>query len=56
MEQKLSAIYNKSVKLENIIDEDILGGVLVRIGNEEIDGSVKSRLRDLKNSLSNLIS
>lgn len=56
LEQKLSAIYNKSVKLENIIDEDILGGVLVRIGNEEIDGSVKSRLRDLKNSLSNLIS
>ena len=56
LEQKLSAIYNKKVKLENIIDKDILGGVLVRIGNEEIDGSVKSRLNDLKNSLSNLIS
>lgn len=56
LEQKLSAIYNKKVELENIIDEDILGGVLVRIGNEEIDGTVKSRLRDLKNSLSNLIS
>ncbi|WP_101772515.1 F0F1 ATP synthase subunit delta [Peptostreptococcus faecalis] len=56
LETKLSAMYNKKVVLTNKIDKDILGGVLVRIGNEEIDGSVKSRLDDLKQSLFQVIS
>lgn len=56
LEEKLSAKYNKNVKLENKIDENILGGVLVRIGNEEIDGTVKSRLSDLGSILSQVIS
>ena len=56
LEKKLSAKYNKNVKLENRIDKSILGGVLVRIGNEEIDGTVKSRLNDLSEVLSQVIS
>lgn len=56
LETKLSAKYNKSIKLKNKIDKDILGGVLVRIGNEEIDGTVKSRLDGLKETLSQVIS
>lgn len=56
LEKKLSAKYNKNVKLENKIDKGILGGVLVRIGNEEIDGTVKSRLSDLSEVLSQVIS
>ena len=56
LEKKLSAKYNKNVQLVNKIDKDILGGVLVRIGNEEIDGTVKSRLDDLSEKLSQVIS
>ena len=56
LEKKLSAKYNKNIELENKIDKDILGGVLVRIGNEEIDGTVKSRLSDLSEVLSQVIS
>lgn len=56
LEQKLSAKYNKTIKLENKIDEGIIGGALVKIGNEEIDGTVKSRLDDLKSDLSRVIS
>ena len=56
LEKKLSAKYNKNVQLVNEIDKDILGGVLVRIGNEEIDGTVKSRLDDLSEKLSQVIS
>ena len=56
LEEKLSAKYNKNVKLENKIDESLLGGVLVRIGNEEIDGTVKSRLNELGTVLSEVIS
>ena len=34
----------------------IAGGALVKIGNEEIDGSIKSRLDDIKDTLSQVIS
>lgn len=56
LEEKISARYNKSIKLTNKIDENILGGVLIRIGNEEIDGTIKTRLDGLKEQLSQVIS
>lgn len=54
--KELSKKYNKKVNLENIVDKSILGGVLVRLGNEEIDGTVKTRLSKVKEQLSQVIS
>lgn len=51
LEEKLSSKYNKKVILENKIDESIIGGVVVKIGNEEIDSSVRNRLNTLRESL-----
>ncbi|MBO3444041.1 F0F1 ATP synthase subunit delta [Clostridium sp. CCUG 7971] len=56
LEAKLSSKYNKNVTLENKVDESTIGGVLVRLGNEEIDGTVKARLANMKNQLSQVIS
>ena len=56
LEEKLSKKYNKNVTLENKVDKSILGGVLVRLGNEEIDGTVKTRLDKMKEQLSQVIS
>ncbi|MEG1423587.1 MAG: F0F1 ATP synthase subunit delta [Terrisporobacter sp.] len=56
LEEKLSKKYNKNVTLENKVDESILGGVLVRLGNTQIDGSVKTRLNNIKDQLSQVIS
>lgn len=56
LEEKLSSKYNKNVTLQNKVDESILGGVLVRLGNEEIDGTIKTRLSNMKNQLSQVIS
>ena len=56
LEEKLSEKYNKNVTLENRVDKSILGGVLVRLGNEEIDGTVKTRLDKMKEQLSQVIS
>ena len=47
--------YNKNVTLENKVDESVLGGVLVRLGNTEIDGTIKTRLDGLKDQLSQVI-
>jgi F-type H+-transporting ATPase subunit delta len=56
LEAKLSRKYNKTVTLKNQVDKSILGGVLVRLGNEEIDGTVKARLEKMKDQLSQVIS
>jgi len=56
LENNLSTKYNKNVTLTNVVDETILGGVLVKLGNEEIDGTVKTRLSKMKKQLSQVIS
>lgn len=40
--------YNKHIILEEIIDESILGGIYVRVNNDVIDGTVKSKLYELR--------
>ena len=56
LEEKLTKKYNKNVTLENEVDQSILGGVLVRLGNTQIDGSVKTRLNNIKDQLTQVIS
>ena len=56
LEKNLSIKYNKNVTLNNIVDGTILGGVLVKLGNEEIDGTVRTRLSNIKKQLSQVIS
>ena len=56
LEKNLSTKYNKNVTLTNVVDETILGGVLVKLGNEEIDGTVRTRLSNIKKQLSQVIS
>ena len=56
LQTKLSAKYNKTVVLENEVDKSVLGGVLVRLGNEEIDGTVNNLLDKMNEQLSQVIS
>ncbi len=49
--QKLNAITGGEVVVEAVVDERILGGLVVRIGDRLIDGSTMSRLRALKRQL-----
>lgn len=46
--EKLEKEYNKDIILKKIIDPEILGGIYVRIGNDVIDGTVRTRLDDLR--------
>ncbi|SRR6266567_1420787 len=41
----------KEVKVENIIDEKVKGGIIIRVGDEVIDGSVEAQLNKLKKEL-----
>ena len=43
----------KEIVIENTVDEKIQGGIILKIGDEVIDGSVKGKLEELKKLLSN---
>ncbi|MCR6516394.1 MAG: F0F1 ATP synthase subunit delta [Clostridium sp.] len=48
LKANLEKKFNKNVILEYEIDKSILGGLYVRVGNEVIDGSIKSKLEEMK--------
>jgi len=54
--EAISAVFaakigKKSLKIENIVDTDLLGGIKLRIGNRIYDGSLKGKLDRLERSL-----
>lgn len=48
LEKSLTASYGKTVKLNIVIDPAVLGGMRIQIGDDVIDGSVASRLNELR--------
>ena len=49
--KSLEKFISKKVKPETEIDESIIGGVIVKIGDLVLDGSITAQLRGLKESL-----
>ncbi|PID82772.1 MAG: ATP synthase F1 subunit delta [Clostridiales bacterium] len=48
---KLSELSKKEVEINNIVDESIIGGLLVEADGKIIDGSISSKLLVMKDSL-----
>jgi F-type H+-transporting ATPase subunit delta len=48
---RLEQMSGSQVALETAVDPDLIGGVVVRIGDRLIDGSVRGRLERLRNQL-----
>ena len=42
----------KEVVVKNVVNKDIKGGIIIKVGDEVMDGSVERRLKDLKIELS----
>jgi F-type H+-transporting ATPase subunit delta len=51
LERILSAVAGKQVVLVHKVDSSLIAGVVTRIGDQIFDGSVKSRLSELKHEL-----
>ena len=47
----LVAAYGHDVYLNVVLDPELIGGVTVRVGDELINGSVASRLAELRRDL-----
>jgi F-type H+-transporting ATPase subunit delta len=51
LEQALSAIYRRQIALRVEVEPGVLGGLLIRVGDEVIDGTVASRLSTVRQRL-----
>ena len=55
LENKLKKILSKDGKLKvkviNLIDKDLLGGLIIQIGSNLIDTSIKTKLNKVKNAM-----
>lgn len=45
---KVKALTNKDVTLKNIVDETILGGFILRVGDKQYNASISNNLNNLK--------
>lgn len=50
---KILTFSNKKINIENIVDPSIIGGFILRIGDQQYNASVANRLQMLKRELSN---
>jgi len=48
LEQALSVRYGRKLSINEVVDETLVGGVRISIGDDVIDGSVATRLADLR--------
>ena len=53
LQKKLEEVSGRNIRVINQEDASILGGLLIRIGNRWIDGSVRGQLRTLGDRLMN---
>ncbi|MDD4568907.1 MAG: ATP synthase F1 subunit delta [Tepidanaerobacteraceae bacterium] len=51
LKDKLDTMFDTNAVIENIIDKTILGGIIIRMGFEVIDGSYRSDLEKIKTAV-----
>lgn len=51
LRDRLTALYGREIAIHNEVDPALMGGVVVRVGDEIIDGSVAGRLAAMRRSL-----
>lgn len=51
LKAKLTAREGRTVKLKSSVDPDLLGGLVVTIGSQRIDGSIRTRLNSLASAM-----
>ena len=51
LKDKLTTREGRTVKLKSSVDPELLGGLVVTIGSQRIDGSIRTRLNSLANAM-----
>ncbi|QGU94139.1 F0F1 ATP synthase subunit delta [Clostridium bovifaecis] len=48
LEESLKRKYNKNILLKEEIDKSLIGGVYIRVGDDVIDGTIKSKFEEIR--------
>ncbi len=51
LQAKLGELTGRSVRLQFAVDDDLIGGIVTRIGSTVYDGSVRTQLQQLKQTM-----
>ncbi len=51
LQNNLEKLTKKKVEIETVVDQEIIGGMIIRIENKIIDGSITNHLKNLKKCL-----
>ena len=51
MAELLHGVVGKEIRLASIVEPQILGGVIARVGDRVIDGSLRAKLREMRRSI-----
>jgi len=54
IKQSIDKKTGMDVRIKNIIDDSVIGGIIIKIGEKIIDLSIKGKLKDLKTRLKSL--
>jgi F-type H+-transporting ATPase subunit delta len=49
--QRLGTLLGKQIEIRTVVDPNIIGGIIARVGDQLIDGSVIGQLRKLRERL-----
>ncbi|HSA07393.1 MAG TPA: ATP synthase F1 subunit delta [Candidatus Gastranaerophilales bacterium] len=49
--EKLENLFKKRIKIESMVDKDLIAGMIIKIGDKIIDGSIKTKLENMKKQL-----
>lgn len=55
LQHKMETVTKKKVMLETSVDPSVIGGIIVKLGNEQFDTSLRSRLDEIAARLANTI-
>ena len=54
LKEKIEASTNSKVEIKTFVDESIIAGLVIKVGDRLVDASYKGQLADLKKQLSKL--
>ena len=55
LKNKMQAVTGRQVVLETSVDPEIIGGIVVKVNNEQFDTSLRTRLSEIAARLTNTI-
>ena len=51
VKQKLERIFSRTIEIETVVDKEIIAGMIVKIDDKIIDGSIKTKFENMKKNV-----